>query len=128
MQNQESKSKPSDSEQPSDEGLSVQRLVVRLRRRGRVLNAVTYYHFLAHLWLIGWPCNASLYAALVAWLALPFVAASVWHASEKLHAGREVEDRARRLREFLSHNVNVDLPDTAARDSASKSNNPAVSG
>jgi len=27
-----------------------------------------------------------------------------------------------------SRNANVDLPDTAAQDSASKSNNPAVSG
>jgi hypothetical protein len=33
MPNQESKSKPSDSEQPSDEGLSVQRLVVPLPAR-----------------------------------------------------------------------------------------------
>jgi hypothetical protein len=29
---------------------------------------------------------------------------------------------------FSVKNANVDLPDTAARDSASKSNNPAVSG
>lgn len=38
MPNQEPKSKPSNSEQPSDEGLSVQRLVVRLR--GRCLRVV----------------------------------------------------------------------------------------
>ena len=31
-------------------------------------------------------------------------------------------------RKSLPENVNVDLPDTAAQDSASKSNNPAVSG
>jgi hypothetical protein len=98
-------SKPSKSEQPSDEGLSVQRLVVRLRRRGHALNAVSGYHFLAHLWLIGWPSNASLYAAAIAWITLPFVAASVWHASEKLHAVHQGEDTARRLREFLSHNA-----------------------
>ena len=98
-------SKPSDSEEPSDEGLSVQRLVVRLRRRGHALNAVSGYHFLAHLWLIGWPCNASLYAAAIAWITLPLVAASVWHASEKLHTLRKAEDNARRVREFLSHNV-----------------------
>jgi hypothetical protein len=29
---------------------------------------------------------------------------------------------------IIKHNVDVDLPDTAAQDSASKSNNPAVSG
>ena len=29
---------------------------------------------------------------------------------------------------LLQHNADVDLPDTAAQDSASKSNNPAVSG
>ena len=28
----------------------------------------------------------------------------------------------------IRHNANVDMPDTAAQDSASKSNNPAVSG
>jgi hypothetical protein len=31
-------------------------------------------------------------------------------------------------RAFLSENANVDLPDTAVQDSASPSNNPAVSG
>ena len=30
--------------------------------------------------------------------------------------------------EFILENANVDLPDTAAQDSASKSNSPAVSG
>lgn len=32
------------------------------------------------------------------------------------------------LEHFLEENAKVDLPDTAAQDSASKSNNPAVSG
>lgn len=81
------------------------RLVVRLRRRGRVLNVVTIYHFVVHLWLIAWPSEASLWAAVVAWCSLPLVAGSVWHASEKLHAARQDEDHERRRREFLSHNV-----------------------
>jgi len=34
----------------------------------------------------------------------------------------------RALFEIIQENANVDLPDTAAQDSASKSNNPAVSG
>ena len=33
-----------------------------------------------------------------------------------------------RIADKYSANANVDLPDTAAQDSASKSNNPAVSG
>jgi hypothetical protein len=35
---------------------------------------------------------------------------------------------AESMRRHIVSNVNVDLPDTAAQDSASKSNNPAVSG
>jgi hypothetical protein len=35
---------------------------------------------------------------------------------------------AKRVSFDSSTNANVDLPDTAAQDSASKSNNPAVSG
>jgi hypothetical protein len=38
------------------------------------------------------------------------------------------EDLIQRVRGILGHNVKVDLPDTAAQDSASKTNNPAVSG
>lgn len=121
MPNEKSNSKPIDAEEPSDEGLSVQRLVVRLRKRGYALNAVSAYHFLAHLWLIGWPCNASLYAAAIAWITVPFVVNSVWHASEKLHAVREAEDNARRLREFLSHNAEVSHGDGSATPTTRKS-------
>jgi hypothetical protein len=39
------------------------------------------------------------------------------------------EQNTQRLLDMMSpENANVDLPDTAAQDSASKSNNPAVSG
>ena len=40
---------------------------------------------------------------------------------------RDSRTRAAR-RQLSSENAHVDLPDTAAQDSASKSNNPAVSG
>lgn len=43
---------------------------------------------------------------------------------EKWALDREVD----KIEELLSANANVDLPDTAAQDSASKSNSPAVSG
>jgi hypothetical protein len=37
-------------------------------------------------------------------------------------------ERAERALGISGHNADVDLPDTSAQDSASKSNNPAVSG
>ncbi|MDA0814881.1 MAG: hypothetical protein O3C21_21080 [Verrucomicrobia bacterium] len=40
----------------------------------------------------------------------------------------EMAQVLRHLRNYFPENVNVDLPDTAAQDSASKSNSPAVSG
>lgn len=85
---------------------SIDKLAVRRRRLGHALNAVTVYHFGVCMWLIAWPCRASLWAAVVAWIALPLVGAATWRASEKLMAAMEIEDRARRLREFFRKGLN----------------------
>jgi hypothetical protein len=77
------------------------RILQRLFYRQKIHTFATYYHFAAHLWLIGWPSSAALYAAVISWVMLPFTGAKVWQAHEMLTLARDAEDLQRRNDDLL---------------------------